>query len=518
MKLSYFSLVKFSLFFAVAVFISGCELGVDKLEEPQPLSNGSNKSFGGFPAGGSINVPVGVNIVSFANANPLYSTFRLSTGLYLSSGILTRSGITIIRNNTSAVPRIKGWMDVRGANNVINGLTWDGDDWADNDAIGDPGALVHVSGQNVTVEYCTFRDIDNLEDIVLIWAGVTSNQIVHETVNVSNLKIQYNNFTNWKHVTGYITAVQFGSFTKDVPPALGAHIRWNTFSNGPTAGGYGSSAGNPAIVLADDVLPYFTGYNPHAYQPINVQGNNISGGWDAMSIKVNNCVVRYNVISNSNSGSSPGIQNRFGSWNIFEGNLVSGASGPGIMIWSGDGLTFRNNVIRDSNLGVLFIARKADTQGVAGEHILLTNNTFVRNIENVKFDPSSGATYSPHDDVVFVNNIFYKKNGATSTSFREVSSHPTYNIWTSISYMGYNIFANGFAKPSTGTCHSCQEPASTVQIFDNVGTNNFDLETGSSPAVNAGVTWSNGMPTEDFERKNRPVSTYDIGALEKNGY
>ncbi len=490
------------------------------MEEPQPISNGNTKSLGGLGGGGTINVPPGVNIVSFVNFYHQFSTFRLSTGLYYSSGILTRNGVTIVRNGTSSVPRIKGWMDIRGVNNVVDGLTWDGDDWTGNSDIGNPLALVYVTGQNNTVQYCNFRDIDNLHNMVLIWAGVTSSQVNPQTVDVSNLKIQYNIFSNWKQFNGgYLTGIQFGSFSEDVPPAIGAHIRWNQFSDGPTAG-MSNGAGNAAIVLADDELPYLTGYNPHAYQPINVQGNNIQDGWDALSIKVNNCVVRYNVIRNSNSGSSPGIQNRFGSWNIFEGNLVSGASsGAGILIASGDGLLFRNNVIRDSRLGVLFKARNAYGAGVAGDHILLTNNTFVRNEKNIEFDPGSGAEYSPHDDVVLVNNIFYRKDNTSTSSFWIApNSQPGFSIWTSISYMGYDIFANDYDKPSTGTCHSCQEPASTVQIFDHVATNNFDIETGSSPAVNAGVTWSNGMPTEDFERKNRPVSTYDIGALEKNGY
>jgi len=525
-----FKIFKIHHLIVIVVFILGCE--TDPFEEELASVKGESDlealimdvpeaKATAFAYGSGTTVPTGVNIVSYVNSQTSESTFYLKSGIYLASGIITRNNIVITRETSNDVPRIKGWFDVRGGWNIISYLTWDGDDWTSASQISNPpNALLFVSGPGNEIDNNTFRDINNLEDIVMIWAGTGSD---HNTYDVSYVKIQSNKIKNWKHKSGFIFGIMLGNFHTDVPPATGAKIRWNYITNGPTVGHDGCFCGNDAIIVADGPLDYFTGFVPSAYQPVTIESNLITEGYDAMSIKANNVLVQYNVIRYSNSGSSPGIQNRFGSFNVFKNNLITNANGAGIMIWSGDNLVFRNNIIRDSKRGILFRGKEAFGAGVAGKHILLTNNTFVRNDDNVVFYYDGNSTeFSYHEDVVFINNIFYKKDGASATSF-EVDVQAVfvnYNIWLSISKMSHNLLANGFAAPPSGngSCESCIITSSGSGIFDNVALNNFDLESVSSPAINAGRTWSHGMPTEDYERKPRPISQYDIGAIEKNGY
>ncbi len=512
---------------ALVILLAGCELGVKN--EPQPSNEAipisRAKEVGGLGGGGSSSlvIPVGSNVTGYVNLyNGLYGTtlFYLQTGNYTSSGSLTASGVTITRHGNST-PKINGYFDIHGNNVTISHLTWDGTNWTGHSSVMSPPNrnLILIRGQNVTIEHNKLKNITTLESYTLIRAGGKEYN-GYQAFNVSNLKIQYNEIDNWKQPVGssnQIGAIFLGHFNIDVPEAVGAQIRYNIITDGPDTWPVGGCAcGNTAITVADGLPPFPTAtYIPTANQAVNIEGNEIDGGLDAFSIKVNNATIKNNIVTNSTSGSSPGIQNRIGSNNIFDGNMVSGASdGAGIMIWAGNNLTFRNNIIRDSEHGILF---RSESSGPAGDHILINNNTFVGNIDNVVFYNSQGAAYA-HDDVVFINNIFYKDSISSSPSFKNYPGAPSFSIWSSISYMGYNLFANGFSAPSGGTCHSCPAPASTVQIFDNIAANNFDIETGSSPAVNAGTNWSNGMPSIDFEKKVRPVGPYDIGAIEKNGY
>jgi hypothetical protein len=496
----------------------------------------------------SIAIPSEVeNIVEFINSNKDYNEFLLPSGEFNSSGIITRNNIVITRADENSSPHINGWIDLRGENIEISYLNWGENtksklDYrktvkAEVSLINSckTRALLFVNGKNAWVHNLEFNGIYTA-NTVIIWIGTSLDAYgVQNTHPVSGSRIENNKIKNWRGTnycvdggfqSSYIEAIQFGNKEIDVPTATNVHIRWNRIEDGPTTGPGESTFGNDAIVVADG--PLTNQYNSSGDQYVNIEANYISGGMDAISIKANHVTVKYNWFEWSYSASSPGLNNRFGSFNTFEGNLVNNAPGPGIMIWTGDNLVFKNNVIRDCKWGIQFAGNTriysstGTPEGEGGSHVLITNNTFVRNEINVRLYPNDPNDYAPHDDVVFINNIFYKKNGATSSVFVETIPDSTFDLWDPISYMGNNLFANGLSTPpsGSGSCVSCINHPSSSGVFDNVSLNNFDIETGNSPAVNSGRNWgwTSAMPTQDFEKKPRPVSTYDIGALEKNGY
>ncbi len=452
------------------------------------------------------------SLVTFVNAHPEYTVFRLLPGTFTSAGesCITRNNIIIRKEQVFSEVRISGAIQICGSGNLIEGLTWYGET---NTFSTDPGTLA-ISGSNNAIRHCQFLNFKSATRAsFIVKIGRKKSNGCFSFTQANNNTVEFCVFDGWGKLSAYPTTEASGCISIGHPDTdcngtcsvnsncpgqfFNTIIRNNQFLNGP----YRQYGYNSAIKV----------YHPVRF--VLIEGNIIDGANEVLEIKASDVVVRNNRITNA-SGYNV-LANRSGKNNLFEGNYVANvepitneSSSQGFMIWQGGNTVFRNNIfVNCRTLGLIIGKESLDHEQL--KDVLITNNTFVNFGEGIRYE--SGSSDFPPEagfpaNINIINNIFSGKpnNGAINAL--------NYFSPSSLGLVSTNLFYNN-VNP-TGINFMVGDP-----LFAQVGNNNFSL-TSSSPAIDKSCNFS-ALPFLDYDNLIRPVDgdgngsrIADLGAYE----
>lgn len=438
-----------------------------------------------------VNEPFHRDLSQVLSFYPNYLEYILPPYEYTTSNlVITRSGVIFRKqNNSTGEVKIKGKIELRGNNIVLDGLTWYGDVFSNNiNRSSDPGT-VSIGGKFNRLANCSFKNFKvNSEDhSIIILVGKTSSLYT----DASGTVVENCSFDNWGCVgagTCGCISLSRDRFSPDTRVGFyGVILRNNTFTNGPNSGGF-----NSAIKVFDAVTD------------VLIENNTIENASEVFEIKSSNVTVRGNSIRNCTGYNI--LANRGGYNNLFEGNLVENipASTSAIMIWKGGNIIYRNNIIK--NCG--YLARINSMESVAHSpltNVLIINNTFYNIARGFYFEAYAGSN-APNPPVYPIN-------------FNIVN-----NIFQGTSPINIGLDGSqGFVYNGTVTKNLFFQmvPYGTNTIISNpmFSDSNLRLAVGS-PAIDSGSDW-NGTVFIDKDFVIRPVDgdnngsrAYDIGAFE----
>jgi len=348
----------------------------------------------------------GEDLTAVLNLHQECNEFVLESGAYSSYGgtCLVRSNVTIRKKDSASQVRITVPLQIYGNNNVIDGLTWDGD-VDENVRESDPGTLA-ISGRGNTIRNCTFRNMRTVGHgtvIISIGRRKKNDQFVN-TVSDNNT-IEYCTFYNWglrnepKGSTESSTCIAVGEENKK-GNFTGTIIRNNSFLEGP----YQQYGYNAAVKVFNASL---------------IENNLFFKGQECLEIKYGSSTIRGNTIHRFSGYNI--LANRLGKNNLYENNTVydvkpfdKTSSSQGFMIWEAGNTVYRKNLIYDCARAGLILGRQTVNNSIM-QYVLIENNSFIGNKTGIACNNLTG---SPRH-IFLLKNIFY---GGSSVSKMHILS------------------------------------------------------------------------------------------------
>jgi hypothetical protein len=409
----------------------------------------------------SLTVPSGNDITTVVNLRTDYKVFLLEPGTYTAFGgqMIRRNDIIIRKKEPASEVRIIEPMQICGDNNIIDGLTWDGN--ANGDLhVSDPGTLA-IAGSSNTIRNCIFRNMAmsvHGTEIISIGRLKSGSQFINKAA--SHNIIENCTFDTWglrdepKGSTKSSTCISVGQ-ENEKGKFTGTIIRNNAFLNGP----YKQYGYNAAIKV---------------FNSVTLENNLFYGGQECLEIKYGNSTIRGNTLHHFSGYNI--LANRSGTNNLYENNIVydvrpvdNRSSAQGFMIWDAGNTVYRNNLIYDCAQTGLILGKETSGSNLL-QYVLIENNSFIGNSSGIHFNNQQG---SPRH-VTLVKNIFYGRRTQPIT-FMISGFDPA-----SIEYFAANAFYNNVFFQ--GDSSSLKEDPQ----FTDTAARNFSLNSGS-PACGYGA-------------------------------
>ena len=403
----------------------------------------------------------GEDLTTVVNLRREYNEFILEGGTYSAycGKPVFRDNIIIRRMDSTAEVRITDPMQLFGDNNILDGLTWDGD-LNENIRESDPATLA-ISGRNNLIRNCTFRNMrmtGHGTRCIAIGRRETEGQFTDMVAN--NNTIESCTFFNWglrgepKNSTESSTCISVGE-ENDKGKFTGTVIRNNTFTEGP----YQEYGYNAAIKV---------------FNSTTIENNTFYKGQECLEIKYGNSTIKGNTIHHFSGYNI--LANRLGKNNLYENNVVydvkptdKTSSSQGIMIWEAGNTVYRNNLVYSCAKAGLINGKQTANSSLL-QFVLIENNTFIGNATGFNFSNLNG---SPRH-VIFDKNIF-------------CGDHSTYRMYmlsgfdpASIENFSDNLYYNNIL-PGNDSTSIVADPE-----FNNASANNYALQP-NSPACGLGA-------------------------------
>lgn len=432
-----------------------------------------------YPAGKQQVLHPGDDLATIINLRSDCTEFLLETGTYSAmhgQGIF-RDNITIRRKDTASEVRIVEPLQIEGNNNVLDGLTWDGD--IDGQVrLSDPGTLA-ISGSGNIVRNCLFRNMRmSGHGTSIICIGRYKEKSGHFlNTHAGDNIIESCTFDNWglrgepKGSTKSSDCISVGEENAK-GMFTGTIIRNNRFINGP----YKEYGYNAAVKV---------------FNSVRLEYNLFYGGQECMEIKYGNSTIRGNVIHHFSGYNI--LANRSGRNNLYEYNVVydvrpidKGSSAQGFMIWEAGNTVYRNNLIYDcAQTGLILGKQTASSSRL--EYVLIENNSFIANSSGIHFNNQMG---SPRH-IILTRNIFYSPHSIPGVFM--LSGFDPASIENYSENVYYNSFGDGDVSPLK------EDP----QFIDTIG-HDYTLQSGS-PACGYGAIPCSSISAREY--KAVPVSS-----------
>lgn len=336
----------------------------------------------------------GQDLTAIFNLQMEYDEFLLEGGTYSANagGILLRDNIVVRKKDSASEVRITTPLEIWGDNNILDGLTWDGD-LDSNIRESDPGTLA-VSGRNNVIRNCTFRNMrmtDHGTCIITIGRRKKNDHFINTTADGNT--IENCTFYNWglrgqpKNSTESSTCIAVGE-ENDKGHFTGTIIRNNQFLEGP----YQQYGYNAAIKVFNATL---------------IENNLFYKGQECLEIKYGNSTIRGNTIHRFSGYNI--LANRLGKNNLYENNTVydvrpadRSSSSQGFMIWEAGNTVYRKNLIYDCDKAGLILGRQSVNNSLM-QYVLIENNSFAGNKTGIYCED---LTAGPRH-IFIIKNIFY---------------------------------------------------------------------------------------------------------------
>ena len=410
------------------------------------------------------------------------STVNIMAGTYnerLTLGVSGTAGNYItFQPNGFSVPSggCGGYTGVTcGGDQVILDYTYLG-------TVSDGVPYLHISGKShIRVQGITFQNFTTHE-----LSSIFNKGVFIESSNF--IEVKNNKFLNIKDTGPHDGTSALGAFR--ITSSNNLLVYGNEFGNMVT--NYGET-------LTDDVnSTFFTAENNWIHDTDGI-GIDLGNGANNFTIRSN----KLEYISIKRDGSvwygnpSIAVYNVGGNTGVIERNFVDHA-GVGFEVQPEPGdqathdVTIRNNVVQNSQTGIVLGTWYSNTDGSSVYNINVFNNTFYRNGTGIVVRPMTSASVS------WENNIF-ANNGTAYVN--------TLN-WNP-GKADYNLYFGGGTGPGANS-------VTLNPLFNNALAGDFSLQP-TSPAINAGDpnTSATVVGAADFAGNPRIVGgRIDIGAYE----